>query len=282
VEALTATRVLAGGRRGSSRPVLVETRAGPRLVKLRGAAQGTGALVAEVVVAALAEALELRVPARSLVTLSPGTPSDDRDDELADLLAASAGLNLGLVMLDGAIDARPAELARFDPAERAAVLWLDRLVLNPDRTSRNPNVLWWDGRPWLIDHGAALGFQYDWPAVTEASPRRVAVMPEPHLFEAEAGSAEWPAWDELFASRITRQLLEEAMAAVPDDFLAPLLPPAARDAPPALRADALRRRRAAYVAFLWKRLHPPRAFALAPPATTTRPRGQPPDWLSRR
>jgi hypothetical protein len=64
VDSLTIVRVLAGPRRGSSRPVLVETTAGQWLVKLRGAAQGIGVLVAEIIVAGLAEVLGLRVPSR--------------------------------------------------------------------------------------------------------------------------------------------------------------------------------------------------------------------------
>jgi len=259
VETLTATRVRAGHRRGSSRPILVDTPAGPRLAKLRGAAQGTGVLVAEVIVAALAEALELRVPARSVVILEPGTPTDYWDDELADLLAASVGDNLGFAMLQGARDVGSADLARLDPAEAAAILWLDRLVLNPDRTLRNANLLWWGDRLWLIDHGAALRFQYNWRAVTEATPRDAVASPESHVFEAVAGSDDWPTWDAVFASRLTRDVLEAAVAEVPSSFLVPLLPNAAPLSPTA-QADALGRRRAAYVAFLWKRLKPPRAF----------------------
>src|SRR6185436_14425534 len=104
VRTLSATRVLAGPRRGSSRPVVVATEDGERFVKLRGAGQGTAALVAEVIVAELAAALGLRVPARSVVTLAPDTPSDDKNDELADLLAASVGENLGFAPLPGARD----------------------------------------------------------------------------------------------------------------------------------------------------------------------------------
>jgi hypothetical protein len=113
----------------------------------------------------------------------------------------------------------------------------------------------------VIDHGAALQFQYDWPGVTEASPRQVGTMPGPHLFDAVATSKEWITWDAVFASLVTRAVLESAVAAVPADFITPLLPAAAHDGSSASQADAVRRRRAAYVAFLWKRLQPPRAFA---------------------
>jgi hypothetical protein len=262
LQTLAITRVLDGRRRGSSRPVLVETAAGRRLVKLRGAAQGTGPLVAEVIVGALADALGLRVPARALVTLAPGTPTDDRDQELGDLLAASAGENLGLALLEGArdVEARDVDLlARVPAAEAAAILWLDRLTLNLDRTPRNPNLLWWRDAAWLIDHGAALRFHYDWPAVTEDATRAGRALPHPHLFEAAAAAPGWAARDAAFAARLPREALERAVAEVPDSFLAPMLPGEISGRP----AEALRRRRAAYVAFLWKRLQSPRAWAEA-------------------
>jgi len=266
---LTATRVLSGALRGSSRPVVAETAAGPRLVKLRGAAQGTGSLVAEIIVAALAEALDLRVPPRDLVLLPAGTPTDDRDQELGDLLRDSVGVNLGFALLPRARDVSAQDLAAVAPATAAAVLWLDRLVLNPDRTPSNPNLLLSDGELFLIDQGAALRFQYDWSAVTEQSPGQSGHGGQAHVFEAATASADWPLWDELFARRLARDVLEAAVAAVPDDFLEPLLRERraaafipAPDGAPAL-AEQLRRRRAAYVAFLWKRLQPPRLFARA-------------------
>ena len=49
-------------------------------------------------------------------------------------------------------------------------MWLDALVTNVDRTPRNPNLLVWHGRTWLIDHGAALYLQHgadDLPALAE-------------------------------------------------------------------------------------------------------------------
>src|SRR3979411_1332390 len=119
--------------------------------------------------------------------------------------------------------------------------------MNPDRTPRNPNVLVAEGRSWLIDHGAALPFQYDWRAVTEDSPRRSSYPLDRHLFAARADRL--AAWDDRLAARLTRENLEAAIARVPDDFLIPLLGPG---------ADADRRgggRRADH-AVPWKRLQP--------------------------
>src|SRR5512132_1381195 len=93
VKIVDARRVLSADRRGSSWPVLVETDDGLRFTKLRGAGQGTGALVAEVVVAELAEALGLQVPMRSLVRIDRDIESLDRDGELRALLDASEGVN---------------------------------------------------------------------------------------------------------------------------------------------------------------------------------------------
>lgn len=256
---LPALRVLRRERTGSSSPIVVETDAGPQFVKLRGAAQGTAALVAEVVVAGLATHIGLPVPARRLITLAPDTPTDDRNDELADLLAASVGENLGFTYLS---DARPlaADEAGQIPIDFAAqVRWVDWLTLNPDRTAANPNILVEAGRYWLIDHGAALPFQHDWRRVTEESPRR----PEsgrPHLFafaEPRAGH-----WDPLLTALVTRELLDSIVGDIPDSFLAPLLPP------PATPGDCARRR-AAYAAFLWKRLKGPRPEWQPPRDTVT-------------
>jgi hypothetical protein len=246
-----ARRIVSSRKRGSSWPVVADTEEGPLLVKLRGAAQGPAALVAEIVVAELADALSMRVPRRTLVTLGADVPSDDGDPELRELLVASDGLNLGFRFLEGAREIRPEEATAVPDDLAVPTLWLDRLVMNPDRTTKNPNILAAEHAFWLIDHGAALGFQYDWKAVTEEAPRAAYTI-EHHLFASR--SALLRDWDERLATRLSRETVARAIAAVPDDFLVPLLGRAATD-------DRVRRRRAAYQAFLWKRLNAPGPFA---------------------
>jgi hypothetical protein len=255
--------------------VLVETDAGLRFTKLRGAGQGTGPLIAEIIVASLAEAIGLSVPERSLVRIPPAIPSLDRDGELAELLVASEGVNLGFAYLDTARALTERELAEISDDDAAAILWLDGLVMNPDRTSRNPNLLWWHDRIWLIDHGAALGFQYAWSAVSEETPRRPFVVWEPHVLHDREGVV--CQWDDLLAARLTRDAIEEAVAGVPDSFLEPLLPAAGVD-----MSDALARRRAAYVAFLWKRIKTPRDFRITVAPGAESRRRKPPAWLTPR
>jgi hypothetical protein len=265
MQILDARRVLSADKRGSSWPVLVETDDGLRFTKLRGAAQGTGALVAEVIVAELAEALGLRVPARSLVRLGPGAESVDRNDELADLLRASAGINLGFAYLEDARYFVPdAEVERVAREDAAAIQWLDGLTSNPDRTARNPNLMWWSDGLWLIDHGAALGFQYSLPDVDPAAARRPYTLREAHVLHARAGDL--TAWDAGLAARLPRDVVERAVAEVPDEFLAPL--GAARSA---------------YVEYLLNRLEAPRPF-LEPVLAqgSQRPVRARPAWLDRR
>lgn len=235
---------------GSSWPILVETDAGLFVAKLRGAAQGVPALIAEIIVAELALALGLPVPERALITLEADTPTLDRNDEFLQLLDLSRGLNLGLRYLAGASVPRPEHLAKLDDDFVARVLWLDGLTMNPDRTPHNPNILLWHQRPWLIDHGAALPFQYAWSAVTEQSPREPSDYIA-HVFGARAHLLR--EYDERLAEMLDKSWLARAVAQVPDDFMA------------RCGADAdVTRSGLAYQAFLWKRLKAPRPFTQSP------------------
>jgi hypothetical protein len=271
-----ARRILSADRRGSSWPVLVDADDGPWFTKLRGAGQGTGALVAEIVVAELAEALGLNVPARSLVRIGPGIESLDRDGELRALLDASVGLNLGFAHLARARDIGAAQIDMVSRDDAAAIVWLDGLVMNPDRTARNPNLLWWHDRLWLIDHGASLGFQYQWAAVSESSTGLPVPGIEPHLLREHA--VDLADWDEVLAARLTREAVQAAVDQVPDDFLRDLQIPRFVG----IDGEALHRQRAAYVAFLWKRLKAPRSWVGAAPAGQPQPRRGPPSWLKDR
>ena len=266
-----ARLVRSADKRGSSWPVLVETDDGLLFTKLRGAAQGTGALVAEVIVAELAESLGLLVPERTLVRFDERIESLDPNDELADLLRASEGINLGFAYLEGAQNFAPeTDVGRVRQDDAAAILWLDGLTMNPDRTARNPNLLWWQDGLWLIDHGAALSFQYALPQYDDAAARRPYGLREPHLLHSRVIDLE--PWDHLLTERLTLKAIERAVDAVPDEFLTPLL--ASR--------EALGDRRSAYVAYLAHRLEAPRPF-LTPMAL---PNGQQrrgrPAWIGRR
>jgi hypothetical protein len=155
VRTVSAIRYVTPLREGGSLPGLVEADDdGLYVVKFRGAGQGPGALVAEVVAGELARSLGLPVPELVRIELDPQIGVAEPDPEIQDLLIASAGLNLGVDFLPGALGFSAA--AGVDQVFCANVVWFDALVMNLDRTPRNPNLLTWHGRTWLIDHGAAL------------------------------------------------------------------------------------------------------------------------------
>ena len=144
------------------------------MVKFRGAGQGLRALVAEVIVGELARRLGLLVPDLVTVEIDPVLGAAEPDPEIQDLITASAGANLGVDFLPGALPYTPAG-PWVTPDERLAadIVWLDALTTNVDRTPRNPNLLIWHDRLWLIDHGAALYLHHG--GLDPAAARRQAV-----------------------------------------------------------------------------------------------------------
>ena len=174
LRAVGVTRYVEPLREGGSLPGLVEADDdGLYVAKFRGAGQGTGALVAEVVVGELARALGLPVPELVALALPGELARAEPDPEIQELLAASAGTNLGVDFLPGALPFSPAAIAAIDPSLAADIVWLDALTTNVDRTPRNPNLLVWHGRPWAIDHGAALFRQYGERPLAETRARAV-------------------------------------------------------------------------------------------------------------
>ena len=112
-------------------------------------------------------------------------------------------------------------------------------MANVDRSWRNPNLLVWHGRPWLIDHGAALYFHHAWSGGV-GSADRFAAQPYDaceHVLARSVG--EVAGLDAELAATVTDAVLAEVVADVPDGWLAPV--------PGAATPDELR---AAYVSFL--------------------------------
>jgi hypothetical protein len=247
----TALRYLQPLREGGSLPAVVDTDGGLFVVKFRGAGQGAKALIAELVVGALAIALDLPAPELALIDVPEPFGRSEPDSEIRDLLRASHGLNIGLRYLDGAFNFAPSAAGELIDGRLASrIVWLDAYVTNPDRTHRNPNLLVWERRPWLIDHGAALYAHHDWASVDEARTRTPFAMIRDHVLLAQADDLE--AADAELAPRITESLLSRILGAVPDTLL--LATPGGPEF--ATAADA----RACYLGYLRDRLATPRAF----------------------
>ena len=176
LDRVRVTRYVTPLREGGSLPGIVEgDDLGTYVCKFRGAGQGLRVLVAEVVVGELARRIGLRTPRLVVLDLDPAIARYEADEEVQDLLDASAGDNLGIDFLPGAFGYT--DDFRADGADEAArVLWLDAFCANVDRSWRNPNLLVWGDELWVIDHGAALYFHHAWPGgVTD--PARFAAQP---------------------------------------------------------------------------------------------------------
>ena len=244
---VTATRYVAPLREGGSLPAIVEADDdGLYVVKFRGAGHGTKALVAELVAGEIGRALGLLVPELVLVDLDPALASAEPDSEIRDLLDRSAGLNVGLDFLPGALGFDPAAGFVPDPDLAADVVWFDALLTNVDRTARNTNLLVWHRRLWLIDHGSALYIHHTWrDAIVHAG--RPFPQSRDHVLLPYASAIRDA--DERLAPRLDRALLASILAGVPDEWL---------PAEPGLPDPAAHRR--AYVDYIERRLAAPRAF----------------------
>jgi hypothetical protein len=212
---VTATRYVTPLREGGSLPGLMEADdLGTYVVKWRAAGQGVNVLVAEVVCGELARALGLPVPTLVTVDVAPELSVGEPDVEVQDLLQRSAGLNLGLDYLPGALDFE-AGADGVDGGLAGRVLWFDALVGNVDRSWRNPNMLFWHGELQLIDHGAALTFHHHWPGAAAAVARPYDATTHALI---ECGP-DVPAADTALAPLVTRELLTSVLALVPDEWL---------------------------------------------------------------
>lgn len=159
---VNVTRYIAPLREGGSLPALAEADDGFKyVVKFRGAGHGTKMLVSELIGSAMAHELGFRVPELVFINLDEAFGRGQGDEEIQDLLKGSQGLNLGLHYLSGALTFDPV-VTRIDDKTASQIVWMDALLTNVDRTTRNTNMLMWHKELWLIDHGASLYFHHTW------------------------------------------------------------------------------------------------------------------------
>jgi hypothetical protein len=212
---VTAIRYVTPLREGGSLPGVVEADdEGTYVVKFRGAGQGPKALVAEVISGELARRLELPVPELTEIHLDPIVARAEPDQEVQELIKASAGANLGMDFLPGALGYDPVAHP-VDAGLASRIVAFDAFVENVDRSWRNPNLLIWHDRLWMIDHGATLYFHHNWP-------RAAAVVHRPYKWDdhvlrpyAKALPTEGPQ----LAARLTPALLAEVIDLVPAEWL---------------------------------------------------------------
>ncbi|MFF8279004.1 HipA family kinase [Streptomyces lateritius] len=263
---VTATRYVTPLREGGSLPGIVEADdLGTYVMKFTGAGQGRKTLVAEVICGQLARRLGLRVPELVTIQLDPVIGLSEPDQEVQELLKASGGLNLGMDYLPGSLGFDPLAY-EVDPKEAGRVVWFDAVINNVDRSWRNPNMLVWHGDLWLIDHGATMIWHHNWPGVQTSAAKPYDASDHalaPFGPDVASASAE-------LAPLVTRELLDEVAADVPDEWLV--------DEPGFETTEALRD---AYVQALLSRAATIHERITLGPRTERKP-AQPPGWLADR
>ena len=270
----TATRYVQPLREGGSLPAVVDTEGdGLWVVKFRGAGQGAKALVAEVIVGELARAAGLPVPDIAAIEIVERFGRTEPDPEIQEILQRSHGINVGMRYLDGAFNFDPNAAGDvIDPALAARIVWFDAFTTNPDRSHRNPNLLVWQRRPWLIDHGAALYAHHDWASVDEARSRTPFPRIQDHVLLTTSGDLD--AADAEMVARLDEATIARVLALVPDALLTDAV--GGREF---ATADEARER---YGAYLRTRLAEPRAFVAQAVEAQARRRTEPPRRLQAR
>ncbi|MDB4957957.1 MAG: aminotransferase class [Myxococcales bacterium] len=214
---IRATRYLTPLREGGSVPAIVEADDdGTYVVKFRGAAQGPRALVAELVAGEIARLLGLPIPPIVLIEMDALLARSEPDPEIQGVLLRSAGTNVALDYLPGALNWEPKLVPPPDPALAAAIVWFDAFVTNVDRTARNPNLMRWHRALYLIDHGAALYFHHDWHGHLARSGSPFKAIRD-HVLLPLAGDLRVA--DAVLAPLITETALRDILAQVPDEWL---------------------------------------------------------------
>lgn len=212
---VTATRYVTPLREGGSLPGIVEADdLGTYVMKFTGAGQGRKTLVAEVICGQLGRRLGLRVPELVGIQLDPVISLGEPDQEVQELLKASGGLNLGMDFLPGSLGFDPLAY-EVGAREAGRVVWFDALINNVDRSWRNSNMLVWHGDLWLIDHGATMIWHHNWPGAAASAAKPYDASDHalaPFGPDVAAAAAE-------LAPLVTEELLSEAAADVPDEWL---------------------------------------------------------------
>jgi hypothetical protein len=249
IRTVHATQYLTPLREGGSLPAIVEADdEGTYVLKFRGAGQGQRALVAELVSGELARALGLPVPEIVFAHLDPRMARTEPDPEIQDLLRRSEGLNLALDYLPGSIGFDPLVPRPIEGKNRlaSAIVWLDALVTNVDRTAKNTNLLVWHRELWLIDHGATLIFHHNWEGAAQRARAPFAQIRDHVLLPWASDVQEI---DEELAALLTPEVLERIIDLIPESWLG--------DEP---RFATIEEHRQAYRDHLNQRLEGPRAW----------------------
>src|SRR5512133_422040 len=216
IRTITVTRYMQPLREGGSLPALSEGDDGGKyVVKFRGGGHGIKTLIAELLGGEIARAIGLKVPELVFAGLDECFGRTEGDEEIQDLLKASQGLNLGMHFLPGAFAYDPNVMV-LDPLVASEIVWLDSLIVNPDRSFCNTNMLFSNKELWLIDHGSCLFYHYRWEGWEKKATEPFHYIND-HVLLPQVSKLNEA--DEICRGLITSEKLREIVDVIPDDWI---------------------------------------------------------------
>lgn len=182
---------------------------------------GVNGLVAELLAAQLAKFLDIPVPEPAIIRVDPAITEVISDQELADKIRNSAGLNYGNQFITGGFETWPIGKALPMALKQLSVeiFAFDALVQNPDRRNDKPNVLWRGDDLYIIDHEMSFSFVYD--ILPLSNSWQVSGLPflRKHLFYQGLKGREVSL--DRFAGALetlSEEVLDEMISNVPEDW----------------------------------------------------------------
>lgn len=154
-----AARIIGEAGKGFSLPLILEDEAGKAWsVKCAGSGQGISGSLAEYLAGSLGIAVGLRIPAPSVIRITPilWKNAVGLDPETLGLLRASEGMNLAFPYRAERIEFDAARLEALPEGERLGMLLFDILILNVDRTRARSNLFLMDGALHGCEYGSAM------------------------------------------------------------------------------------------------------------------------------
>lgn len=216
VRSVHVDRYITPLREGGSLPAIVEANDhGLYVLKFRGAGQGKKVLISELIAGEIGRIAGLPVPELVFAELETDLARTEPDPEVQSLIRASGGLNIAMDYLPGSVTFDPVAQS-VDSTLASKIVWFDSFIMNVDRTVRNTNMLMWHKKLWLIDHGAALVFHFNWPTASEKINSPFALIKDHVLLKS---SADLEQVDSEMKSKITETELTRMVKLIPDEWL---------------------------------------------------------------
>jgi hypothetical protein len=142
---------------GSSLPVFVRADDEKKyVVKPRGSGEGFIPCVIDYIVCSFAQYIGITVPALHLIFIDDTFPMRAAKDETQDLLTRSIGINICADYIENAELYTTAQHEFISKSVRETIFLFDILMLNIDRTIRNPNMLMQNKKLYCIDFGSSI------------------------------------------------------------------------------------------------------------------------------